>query len=76
MTEIIDIAEQYDTISKDFDRSRIRIWNSVKDFLQPTKNNFKLLPNYIFLNLDHHQMKKFYQLYIRIYPYFYLMSIL
>jgi 2-polyprenyl-3-methyl-5-hydroxy-6-metoxy-1,4-benzoquinol methylase len=43
MTEIIDIAEQYDNISKDFDRSRIRIWNSVKDFLQPTKNNLKLL---------------------------------
>ena len=43
MTEIIDIAEQYDTISKDFDRSRIRIWNAVKDFLQPTKDNLKLL---------------------------------
>ena len=43
MTEIIDIAEQYDNISKDFDRSRIRIWNAVKDFLQPTKDNLKLL---------------------------------
>ena len=43
MTEIIDIAEQYDNISKDFDRSRVRIWNAVKDFLQPTKDNLKLL---------------------------------
>ena len=43
MTDITDIAEQYDNISKDFDRSRIRIWNAVKDFLQPTKDNLKLL---------------------------------
>lgn len=43
MCEFIDIAYQYDSISNDFDKSRIRIWNAVKDFLPYTKNNLKLL---------------------------------
>jgi SAM-dependent methyltransferase len=43
MTKIINIAQQYDNISKDFDRSRIRIWNAVKDFLPAIKDNLKLL---------------------------------
>lgn len=43
MCECINIAQQYDNISKDFDRSRIRIWNAVKDFLPSTEYNLKLL---------------------------------
>lgn len=43
MCDINDIAHQYDTIYKDFDRSRIRIWNAVKTFLPITKDNLKLL---------------------------------
>jgi len=43
MCDCINIAQQYDNISKDFDRSRIRIWNAVKEFLPSTKDNLKLL---------------------------------
>ena len=43
MCDYINIEKQYDNISKDFYRSRIRIWNAFKKFLPETKNNLKLL---------------------------------
>lgn len=40
----IIIANQYNIISNEFDNSRVRIWNTVKNFLQHIDiNNNKLL---------------------------------
>ena len=40
----IIIANQYNIISNEFDNSRVRIWNTVKNFLQHINiNNKKLL---------------------------------